>query len=221
MEYPVFLDIRDRLCVVIGGGPVGRRKAQGLFKAGARVRLVEPQPLPEGTNLSGVEILQREYRIGDLCGAFLAFAATDDRAVNVAVAEEARRTAVLVNVADAPEEGDFSLPARFSRGDLTVAVSTNGKSPAFAVLVKEFLAAAVGEEWSVFLEIAAAIRQEMIAHGRKSPAADEIFSRLLEKGLPNLIKYTDAREINSALKEIMGPGYALEDLGVSITRANR
>jgi precorrin-2 dehydrogenase len=217
MEYPVFLDIRDRLCVVIGGGLVGRRKAQGLAGAGARVRLIEPQPLPEGTIVPGVEILQREFHSGDLRGAFLAFAATDDRAVNAAVAEEARRTAVLVNVVDAPEEGDFSLPARFSRGDLSVAVSTNGKSPAFAVLVKEFLAAAVGDEWRVFLEIAAAIRQKMLAQGCKSPAANEIFFRLLEKGLPNLIKYTDARGINSALKEIMGPGYALEDLGVSFS----
>jgi precorrin-2 dehydrogenase/sirohydrochlorin ferrochelatase len=217
MEYPIFLDIRDRLCVVVGGGPVGWRKAKGLAEAGARVRLISARVYAEWKERSDVEIYQREYRPGDLRGAFLAFAATDDRNVNAAVAEEARREKIPVNVVDAPEEGDFSLPARFNRGDLTVAVSTNGKSPAFAVLVKDFLQGVLSGEWAVFLEMAAAIRRRALTEGLRSPSANEIFTRLLEKNMPNLINCKDFQAIDAALEEVLGPDYTLESLGISIS----
>lgn len=198
--------------MVIGSGPVGRRKAEGLLAAGARVRLVSPgASFEEGPPL-GLEIVPRDYRVGDLCGAFLAFAATDDRAVNAAVAEEARRAGVPVNVADAAEEGDFSLPARFSRGDLCVAVSSNGKSPAFAVLVKEYLAAAVGEEWAVFLDICAAVRREKAAENTRGGVP----AKLLEKDLPGLINCKNTLKIDAVLEEVLGPGYSLAALGVSL-----
>jgi precorrin-2 dehydrogenase/sirohydrochlorin ferrochelatase len=216
MEYPVFLHIRNRLCIVVGGGSVGRRKAEGLAEVGARVRLIDPTPFSTGKEPPELEILRREYRSGDLRGAFLAFAATDDRAVNAAVAEEARREDIPVNVVDAPEEGDFSLPARFRRGDLTVAVSTNGKSPAFAVLVKEHLAGIVGDEWAVFLEIASAIRGRMEVAGRTPQAPGEVFSRLLKKDLPGLISCKNIRAIDAVLEEILGPDFSLDGLGVSV-----
>jgi len=213
MEYPVFVNVRDRLCVVVGGGPVGRRKAEGLLAAGARVRLVSPCA---EASPPGVEVVSREYRTGDLHGAFLVFAATGDRAVNAAVAVEARRAGVPVNVADVPEEGDFSLPARFFRGDLCVAVSTNGKSPAFAVWLKEYLAAAIGEEWEVFLDIAAAIRQKRLREKGRSGSGERVFGRLLEKDLPALISCRNTLKIDTALEEVLGPGYSLSGLGVSL-----
>ena len=216
MEYPVFLNIRDRLCVVIGGGPVGRRKAEGLLVAGARVRLVSPGASSAEGQPSGLEIVSREYRAGDLCGAFLAFAATDNPDINDAVAEEARHAGIPVNVADAPEKGDFSLPARFSRGDLCVAASTGGKNPAFAVLVKEYLAAAVGDEWAVFLEIAAAVRQRRLVENGTPATGEEVFARLLGKDLPALISCKNTLKIDAALEEVLGPGYSLAGLGVSV-----
>ncbi|MBN2429655.1 MAG: bifunctional precorrin-2 dehydrogenase/sirohydrochlorin ferrochelatase [Deltaproteobacteria bacterium] len=210
MAYPVFLNIKDRLCVVVGGGSVGLRKAQGLVAAGARVRLVAPVA-PEAEELpAGLEFVRSEYRSGDLDGAFLAFAATDDRAVNAAVADEAKRLGVPVNVADVPEEGDFSLPAQFSRGDLCVAVSTRGNSPAFAVLVKEYLTTALGAEWAVFLDIASALRQ-------KGQAADkELLVKLLKKKLPDLISSGDESKTDVVLKEVLGHGCSLAELGITL-----
>ena len=216
MAYPVFLNIKDRLCVVIGGGSVGLRKAQGLVAAGARVRLITPVA-PGGANLpAGLETVCRDYRAGDLGGAFLAFAATGNRAVNAAVVDEARRTGVPVNVADVPAEGDFSLPARFSRGDLCVAVSSNGKNPAFAVLVKDYLTKVLGEEWGVFLDIAAAIRQKSSAEGREPETGKELLARFLEKDLPGLINSGAESKIDVVLKEILGSGSSLAELGVSL-----
>lgn len=214
MEYPVFFNIENRLCVVVGGGPVGWWKAEGLAEAGARVRLiagcaksVERKPLK-------IEALWREYLPDDLRGAFLVFAATNDRAVNAAVTEEAKRLNIPVNVADSPEEGDFILPARFRRGDLTVAVSTNGKSPAFAVLVEQYLEERLGSEWVVFLEIATAIRRKMLTGKLKSAALKEIYLRLLDRNLPGLIIRGDTQGINAALTEVLGHGCSLDDLDV-------
>jgi len=115
--------------VVVGGGRVAARKTAGLVEAGARVRVIAPRALPE---IEAHRIDRRRYRSGDLHGAVLAFAATNDRAVNHAVALEARRRGIPVNVADAAAECTFLVPARIRRGELQIAVSTGGKSPRLA-----------------------------------------------------------------------------------------
>jgi len=126
--YPIFLDLRDKPVVVVGGGKVAVRKAKGLLEAGAKVTLISPdlvEDLP-------VFWKKRRYRKGDLRGAVLAFAATDQRGVNGRVAEEGKSLGVFVNIADALEECDFIVPARVCRGSLQVAVSTGGESPGLA-----------------------------------------------------------------------------------------
>ncbi len=133
--YPVFLDLRGRLCVVIGGGPVAVRKARGLLEAGARVRLISPdlaEPL-------AVEWKRRRYRRGDLRGATLAFTATNDRAVNARVRDEANAARIPINVADAPEECDFLVPARLRRNGFSLAISTEGRSPRQAKQLRQDL----------------------------------------------------------------------------------
>jgi siroheme synthase-like protein len=141
--YLASLDLRGRRCLVVGGGAVARRKAAGLLAAGADVLVVAPRvgDMPEG-----VAIAVREVRLADLDGAFLAVCATDDGAVNAALAREARRRGVLVNVVDDPEAGDFTVPAVLRRGAVQVAVSTGGASPAFAQALRDELAGVVGEE---------------------------------------------------------------------------
>lgn len=133
--YPVFLDLKGRRCVVVGGGPVAEGKVQGLREAGARVVVISPtatDPLARWAREGEVEWLARPYRRGDLEGAFLAIAATDDPETNRAVAEEAFARGVLVNVVDTPDLCLFIAPAVVRRGPVTVAVSTGGLSPALA-----------------------------------------------------------------------------------------
>ncbi|MCX6596033.1 MAG: bifunctional precorrin-2 dehydrogenase/sirohydrochlorin ferrochelatase [Acidobacteria bacterium] len=134
-HYPVFLNLRGRRVVVVGGGPVAVRKAKGLLEAGALVTVIAPEVL------TGLPIQQkvRKYRPGDLKGAVLAFTATNDRAVNAQVTAEANKRRIPVNVADAPDEGDFIVPARVRRGRIQIAISTGGESPRLAKQLREKL----------------------------------------------------------------------------------
>jgi precorrin-2 dehydrogenase/sirohydrochlorin ferrochelatase len=149
--YPIFLDLSDRRCVVIGGGEVANRKARKLLQARARVVVISPELGAELESVA-VEIHRRPYREGDLEGACLAFAATNSREVNAAVAREARGRGVPVNVADKPSEGDFALPSTLRRGRMQVAVSTGGASPTLARRIRDELEEAFGPEWAGIVE---------------------------------------------------------------------
>lgn len=133
--YPIFLDLTGRPVVVIGAGKVGLRKTRALVDAGAQVTLISPE-VAEAVP-AGVNWLQRDYANGDLQGAFLAYAATNNRAINAAIREEAQRRGIPVNVADAPGECDFIVPARLQYADLQIAVSTGGTQPGRAAMVRD------------------------------------------------------------------------------------
>lgn len=149
--YPIFLSLEDRRCVVVGGGAVADRKARKLLQARAEVVVVAPEVKPAIESVAN-EIHRRPYESGDLEGAFLAFAATDSREVNAAVAREAKELGVPVNVADAPSEGDFALPSTLRRGRLQVAVSTGGASPTLARDIRERLEDRFPPEWAGLVE---------------------------------------------------------------------
>jgi len=137
-HYPVFLNVRERPVLVAGAGKVALRKTRGLVEAGARVTVVAPEPLEEFAALP-VRLLRRSFEPADLEGQYLAFAATDKREVNRRVSEEARRRGIPVNVADAPEECDFIVPARLNRGGVQIAISTGGEDPRRAAEVRRKL----------------------------------------------------------------------------------
>ena len=149
--YPIFLDLSDRRCVVVGGGEVANRKARKLLQARARVVVISPEVGAELESVA-VEVHRRPYREGDLEGAYLAFAATDSREVNAAVAREAEERGIPVNVADRPSDGAFALPSTLRRGGLQVAVSTGGASPTLARRIKNELEEAFGPEWAGVVE---------------------------------------------------------------------
>jgi precorrin-2 dehydrogenase/sirohydrochlorin ferrochelatase len=203
--------------VVIGGGPVGRRKARMLRAAGATVRLISPLD-GEAANLPGIEIVDRPYRPGDLAGAFLAFAAAGDRQINAAVAREARTLGIPVNVADLPGEGDFSLPAVLRRGDLALAVSTGGTSPALAAVIRDRLEESFGPEWETALAIAAALRRKKLTLPEETEYNHAILRRLLEGGLLSLIADGRAAELDRLLLSVCGSGCSLPELGVRLPK---
>ena len=127
------------------------RKVAKLLRSGAGVVVVSPEVSPE---LAGMvaEIHRRPYEYGDLEGAHLAFAATNSREVNAAVAGEAKERGIPVNVADRPSEGDFAVPSTLRRGGLQVAVSTGGASPTLARRIRGELEEAFGPEWADVVE---------------------------------------------------------------------
>jgi precorrin-2 dehydrogenase / sirohydrochlorin ferrochelatase len=176
--YPIFLDLSGRRCVVVGGGEVANRKTRKLLQARARVVVISPEIQPELESVA-VEIHRRPYSEGDLEGAYLAFAATNVREVNAAVAREAKERGVPVNVADRPSEGDFALPSTLRRGRLQVAVSTGGASPTLARRIRGELEGAFGPEWAgIVEELNTARRNGEESHERLEREVSWCLSRL-------------------------------------------
>jgi len=166
--YPIFLDLRGKTCVVVGGGPVAERKVGMLLEHDASVTVVSPALSPglrELARRGAVRVVEREYRKGDLEGAFLAIAATDDASVNAAVSSEARERRALVNVVDGPDDSDFIVPSLVRRGDITVAISTGGRSPALARKLRTVLEATLTPEHASVLAIVSDVREELARRG--------------------------------------------------------
>ena len=189
--YPVFLDIAGKPAVVIGGGQVALRKVEGLLDAGAHVTVISPALHPDLEALvtaGRVRHIAREYSPGDLEGCLLAFVGTDDRSVNAAVAREGKQRGVWVNAVDDPANCDFIMPGIVRRGDIILAVSTSGGSPAMARKLREDLEQFLTEEYALMLDLVAQVRRELCDRGVKvepevwNAALDAEVKRLLSQG---------------------------------------
>ncbi|HVL92934.1 MAG TPA: bifunctional precorrin-2 dehydrogenase/sirohydrochlorin ferrochelatase [Acidimicrobiales bacterium] len=169
--YPVSLLVAGRHCLVVGGGAVAARKVGGLLDAGAVVHVVARRVGPEVRAL-GASWEERDFAAEDLGGARLAFAATDDPAVNAAVLAAGEAAGVWVNAADDPANCSFTLPAVVRRGPVTVAVSTAGHSPALAGWLARQVADRLGPEHEVLAELLSQQREEVRAAGRSTEGLD-------------------------------------------------
>jgi precorrin-2 dehydrogenase/sirohydrochlorin ferrochelatase len=193
--YPVALDLRDRRCLVVGGGPVAESKVEGLLDAGARVTVVSPaltERLARWATAGRIAHHQREYIRSDCDGQHLAFSATDRRDVTEAVAADARRRGVWVNAADDPVYCDFLLPSVLRRGRLQIAVSTGGASPALAARVRRDLEPYFTPEYADLVELAAEVRRELRVCGRRADGAQQASARPLQTLLSKCKVFDDA-----------------------------
>ncbi len=165
--YPIALVHLDRQrCVIVGGGAVAARKVSGLRAAGDQVTVISPTLCPameEHAATGAVEVLRRDYHPGDLEGAFVVIAATDDAQVNQQVWEEAQAGNILVNVVDDPDRCTFIAPAVVRRGPLTLAISTSGASPALSRQLRQQLEQTFGPEYATYVTLLGKIRQR--SHG--------------------------------------------------------
>lgn len=173
--FPIFVKLQGRLAVVVGGGSVAEGKIAGLLAAGARVRVISPAITPafaEWVRDRKIDWLPRVFEPGDLKGAYLAIAATSAPGVNDAVFQESEAQGIFCNAVDDIEHCHFYYGAVVQRGDLQIAISTNGKSPALAQRLRQELEAQFGPEYEVWLEWLGAAR-EVIRGSAADPEANK------------------------------------------------
>lgn len=205
--YPVFLDLRGRLAVVVGDGEVALDKVRGLLDAGARVRLIGAAPIPALAALadrSGLEHRARPYRGGDLAGAFIAFAERSDAAANRAVFADAEALGVPVNVQDDTACCTFVAAALVRRGDLIVAIGTSGQAPALAVRLRQRLERELGPQHARFLELAGAVRAPLLAARPDFEDRRERWYRLVDSDVLERLATGDEAGARRRFAEILG-----------------
>jgi precorrin-2 dehydrogenase/sirohydrochlorin ferrochelatase len=164
--FPMFMKLEARSCLVVGAGTVGEPKIKSLIEAGASVRVVALQAtaaVAEWAQDGAILWEAREFKNADLDDAFLVIAATNNRDLNASIFHQARRQNILCNVVDDPEYCDFYYPAVVRRGDLQLAISTNGHSPALAQRIRRELEVQFGPEYGKWLEQLGHARQELFA----------------------------------------------------------
>ena len=205
--YPIFVELAGRRCLVIGGGPEAQRKVEGLLAAGGRVNVVSPTLtddlqclLAEGS----ITHEEREYRPGDLEGYDVCMVATDDGLVNAEVAAEGKRVRVWVNAADDTENCDFILPAVIRSGDITLAASTGGASPALARRLREELTAYLTEEMPALADLLREVRLELRSRGLKPDA--EVWQEAIDEELRVLLAQRKHKQAKRRLLEGLGAG---------------
>ena len=213
--YPVHLNIKNRNCLVIGGGGVGTRKVATLLSCGADVTVVSPvvsRQLEDLASDGKITVRKRTYRSADLDGMFLVIGATDDELLNRQISNDADRLNTLCNIADRPEVCNFILPSIVRQDDLVITISTSGQSPALAKKLRKLLQNQFGAEYGELLKLMGAIRRKLLSQAHEPEAHKYLFERLLSSDLLVLIRENREEDINSLLLEILGPEYRYDEL---------
>jgi len=218
---PIFLDVTERQCVVVGGGEVAARKVETLLEAGAQVTVVSPQlspPLEAFVARGLVTHIARDYERGDIFGCVLVYAATDDPKLHRELAAEARALGIPVNVVDVPGLCTFISPAVVNRGDLQIAISTGGASPAFAARLRRALENQFGTEYALTLEVLRAARRRLHAEEIDPANRTRRLKELADSALPDAIAVGDVAAIERILANYLGDGVGLAALGLALTK---
>jgi precorrin-2 dehydrogenase/sirohydrochlorin ferrochelatase len=213
--YPAILDLAGRNALVVGAGRVGEGKIRGLLAAGARVRVVSLEATEEVRSWARegrIELHLRPYESEDLGDRFLVIAATEREETNKRVSGDAEARQMLCNVVDVPDLCNFILPSIMRRGDLAIAVSTAGASPALARKLRLSLEASHGEEYALSLELLGSLREELKQRYPDPRDRKVLFERIVYSDLIEMVRAGNTEAIESLVKRCIeeGPGYATE-----------
>ncbi len=205
--YPVFFDLREKVCLVVGGGTVAERKVQRLLECEASVRVVGEslsERLQSLQKSGQIQCLAGRYSAACLDGAFMVICATDDRAVNEQVMQDCRSRGIPVNVVDDPERCDFILPAIAEQGDLSIAVSTGGKSPALAKRLRRELEDHYGPEYRELVNILGELRKRRLAKGYPSEENRSIFEAVVSSDILEQLRKGDREGVREKIRRLSG-----------------
>jgi precorrin-2 dehydrogenase len=212
--YPLFLDITDRKCVVVGGGDVAERKAERLLDFGARVDIVGKTLTP------GLETMKREGKINhieaDYHNAFiddalLVIGATDREDVNAEISRDGKEKGILVNIVDDPDKCDFVLPSLLKQGDLLIAISTGGKSPALAKKLREEMEQLFGTEYQTLLDVMGQLREKLVVEGRSPDENRRLFESVVHSDILKHIRDKSWDKVRKVIYDITGEKITVGD----------
>ena len=204
--YPMMVDVAGKRCLVVGGGRVAERKVLSLVECGAEVEVVSPSTTARLAALASagrLRLRRRPVRPTDLRGAFLVVMATDDAQVNREVAETVRSAGGLVNVADDPDACTFLVPSVVRRGDLTIAISTGGGSPALAKKLRQRLEQTIGPEYEAFLGALRTLRERARRAVADPEERQAIYRRAVDSDLFEQVARGDPVAVAARIEDLL------------------
>jgi len=211
--YPVFLQLEGMTALVVGGGVVARRKVETLLAFGAKVSLVSRDLVPElrtWVDSGDVRFLGPDMKDLFLNDISLVISATDDPALNHRVSQAARARGLLVNAVDQPADCTFIVPSIVQRGDLLIAISTSGKSPALSKQIRKKLEATFGDEYAEFLALMGKVREAVLAMGLPQEENSRIFHEIVDRDVIDALARRDRDAVAASLRDILPAGMDIE-----------
>ena len=207
--YPMMLNIENKECLIVGGGDIAHRKILELIEYGASITLVSPS-INEGIKLlvdnRSINYIQDRYDKAYVENAYIVVASTNDCKANNQIFKDCSERKILVNVVDDPKNCSFIVPSKIRRGDLTIAISTNGKSPTLSRSIREELEKKYDEHYETFLNILGDVREEVIAKVKDSAKKKEIFTAIIKEDYLTKLKLFGEdivrKEIDEYLKNL-------------------
>ena len=204
--FPISLNVKGRDVAVIGGGPVAEQRVASLVECEARVKVISPEVTGTLKSLGekgAIDIHLRTYESGDIAGAWAALVATNDSSVNEAAWREAQQRGVPINVADDPSRCDFIMPALVRRGDLTIAISTGGSSPALAARLRRRISAIVGPEYGKLLQVLGRVRSRLKQSVPDDEDRKKLHHRIVNSRILGRILESEGEIVDSEIDEII------------------
>jgi precorrin-2 dehydrogenase / sirohydrochlorin ferrochelatase len=205
--YPLLLDLQGKRCLVVGAGQVGRRKIKTLLDCGGSVLVVDTSPPgPEFRALlehPRLEFACRTFKPDDVQGRVLVIASTDNEDVNWEISRVCAERNILCNIVDQPEKCSFILPALHTQGDLTVAVSTAGMSPALSKRIRKDLDRVFGPEYAILVELMGRLRPMVIGLGLPTAENTGIFSAVVNSPILETLRRGDREEVADLLRSML------------------
>lgn len=205
--YPVFLALEGKKVLVVGGGRVAQRKIETLLEHGALVNVVAREfnrPIASMVEKGLIQYAGQDFAESHLDHIFLVIAATSDVSLNRHISEQAQQRGLFVNAVDQPSECNFIVPSVLRRGDLVVAVSTSGKSPAFARKVREDLEEHFGEEYASFLTLMGNLRELVLSRGLSQEQNKVLFEKLISSPLLVSIRDNNWERAAYIVSDVLG-----------------
>ena len=205
--YPIYVELHEQPCIVIGGGKIAEGKVEGLLTAGAQVKIISPSLTSHLHTLveqNKVAYISRTYQHGDLADAFMVICATDQTEINHQVWQEASANRQLVNVVDDTPRCNFIAPAILRKGDLNIAISTGGKAPALAVRLKERLQKEIGPQYERFLELSGQLREPLARNIPDFETRKKLWYELVDSDILELLSQDNEPAALDLISRVVG-----------------